>query len=156
LVFSVVNCSREDLPLRTESAFFLKENGIQLRQLICRFVNSSKFFATPSFLFCQLFKRGLKISRCRDEIDLNGLHASGNLKLTMVDHNLLGSGDAQLESSVSRVIDHHKQMRELKPGDIIETVGSCCTLVSEVVLGVFASDPIVCRLLYGKKLLRDS
>jgi len=85
----------------------------------------------------------------RDEIDLNGFHGSGALKLTLVDHNVLAHGDTHFASSIHRVIDHHKRDRAVDRRDTIETVGSCCTLVAEMVLGLFASDPIVCRLLYG-------
>jgi inorganic pyrophosphatase/exopolyphosphatase len=84
----------------------------------------------------------------RDEIDLDSLHGSGNLKLTLVDHNVLTSSQAHMDSSISRVVDHHKRERKMNPADVIEIVGSCTTLVAEIVLGVFANDPIVCRLLW--------
>jgi len=123
-VFPVINCSRQDLPLRTESVFYLKQNGIDMDQLICR-----------------------------DEIDLLGLCDLGKLKLTLVDHNVLASWQVRLDSSVTWVIDHHKRERKFKPGDVIETVGSCTTLVGGLVLSMFTHDPIVCRLLYGTILL---
>jgi hypothetical protein len=35
-VFPVINCTRVDLPLRTEATYFLKANGIKIESLICR------------------------------------------------------------------------------------------------------------------------
>lgn len=97
---------------------------------------------------------GCNLNQCfflyRDEIDLNGLQATGRLKLTLVDHNVLAHSDAFLQSSVVRVIDHHKRERQLDRRDVIEPVGSCCTLVAEIVLGLFDKDVLVCSLLYGK------
>jgi hypothetical protein len=36
-VFPVINCNRDDLPLRTEVSYFLKANGIKMESLICRY-----------------------------------------------------------------------------------------------------------------------
>ena len=36
LVFPVINCIREDLPLRTEVVYFLKSYGIRVDHLICK------------------------------------------------------------------------------------------------------------------------
>jgi exopolyphosphatase len=90
---------------------------------------------------------------CRDEIELEALQAGGKLKLTLVDHNVLSSADAHLQSSVVRVIDHHKREKALDRRDTIESVGSCSTLVAQIVLGLFDRDPIVCNLLFGEIII---
>lgn len=82
-----------------------------------------------------------------------GLQSTGRLKLTLVDHNVPAQADAFLQSSIVRVIDHHKRERPLDRRDTIEPVGSCCTLVAEMVLGLFDKDPLVCSLLYGNVLI---
>ena len=89
----------------------------------------------------------------RDEIDLMGLQAGGRMKLTLVDHNVLAAGDAHLQPSIVRVIDHHKRDKPLDRRDIIEPVGSCCTLIAEIVLGLFDCDLLVCSLLHGKEYM---
>lgn len=38
-VFPVINCAREDLPLRTEVIYVLQKYSIRADTLICRFVN---------------------------------------------------------------------------------------------------------------------
>lgn len=123
-VLPIVNCPRADLPLRTEVLFFLRANGV-----------------TPDILIC------------RDEIDLFALHCGGRLKLTLVDHNVLAAADSALQPSVMRVIDHHKREKPLDRRDVIEPVGSCATLVTEIVLGLFDRDATVCNLLLGTILL---
>lgn len=69
--------------------------------------------------------------------------------MTLVDHNVLTQADSFLQNSIVQVIDHHKRERPLDRHDIIESVGSCCTLVAEMVLGLFDKDHLVCSLLYG-------
>lgn len=56
----VLNIPRADFALRTETTFALREQGIPATSLIFR-----------------------------DEIDLGGLHRSGLLSLTLVDHHVL-------------------------------------------------------------------
>jgi len=85
-----------------------------------------------------------------DEIDLMALHIGGKLKLTLVDHNVLSPNDSRLATSIYRVIDHHNREKPLDRRDTIELVGSCSTLVAEIVLGLFSNDPLICRLLYGR------
>jgi len=92
---------------------------------------------------------------CRDEIDLQALQAEGKLKLTLVDHNMLAAADSHLQPSVVRVIDHHKRDKPLDRRDLIEPVGSCCTLVAEMALGLFDQNEVICQLLYGGFSLMD-
>ena len=80
---------------------------------------------------------------------MTALHVGGRLKLTLVDHNVLSQADSHLGTSIFRVIDHHKREKPLDRRDTIEMVGSCATLVAEMVLGLFDNDPLICRLLYG-------
>ncbi|XP_053134267.1 exopolyphosphatase PRUNE1 isoform X4 [Hemicordylus capensis] len=103
----VLNIPRLDFPLRTESTFLLKQQHIPESALIFR-----------------------------DEIDLFALHRAGLLSLTLVDHHVLPSRDADLEEAVVEVIDHRPLERERGPSCKVtsELVGSCATLVTERIL----------------------
>ncbi|MEE6491550.1 hypothetical protein FKM82_016262 [Ascaphus truei] len=100
----VLNIPRKDFPLRTESTFFLKENCI------------SEEYIT-----------------FRDDFDIQNLYESGQLVLTLVDHNVLPRADAYMEDVVTEVIDHRLLERETALNCKItsELVGSCTTLVAE-------------------------
>ncbi|CAH2327147.1 prune homolog [Pelobates cultripes] len=100
----VLNIPRQDFPLRTESTFLLKEHGISEEHLTFR-----------------------------DEIDLASLYESGQLVLTLVDHNVLPSSDSFMEDVVASVIDHHTLERKPTPSCRVtsQLVGSCATLVAE-------------------------
>jgi inorganic pyrophosphatase/exopolyphosphatase len=63
---------------------------------------------------------------------------------------VLAQVDSHLQGSIVKVIDHHKRERPLDRRDLIEPVGSCATLVAEMVLGLFDRDALVCSLLYGE------
>uniref|UniRef100_A0A803TLT2 DHHA2 domain-containing protein n=1 Tax=Anolis carolinensis TaxID=28377 RepID=A0A803TLT2_ANOCA len=103
----VLNIPRSDFPLRTESTFLLREQGIPENSLVFR-----------------------------DEIDLVALHKAGLLSLTLVDHHVLPSRDAVLEEAVVEVLDHRPLERERGPPCKVtaELVGSCATLVTERIL----------------------
>ncbi|XP_063173206.1 exopolyphosphatase PRUNE1 isoform X2 [Candoia aspera] len=124
----VINIPRLDFPLRTESTFLLQQQQIPGNALVFR-----------------------------DEIDLAGLHRAGLLSLTLVDHHVLPSRDAALESAVVEVVDHRPLERERAPPCRVkaELVGSCATLVTErILLGpVHTLDSQVAALLYGTILL---
>ncbi|OCT66571.1 hypothetical protein XELAEV_18042823mg [Xenopus laevis] len=107
LYIPVLNIQREDFPLRTESTYFLKQNGIPEEQLTFR-----------------------------DEIDLQTLYESGHLLLTLVDHNVLPRGDSYLDDVVAEVIDHRHLERPaaLNCKVTSELVGSCATLVAEKII----------------------
>ncbi|XP_037130884.1 exopolyphosphatase PRUNE1 [Syngnathus acus] len=107
LVVPLLNIQREELPLRSDNVFLLRQIGL-----------------SPDLL---LF---------RDQLDLVALRRSDRLRLTLVDHNVLPSSDASLEGAVVEVIDHHMLEREPSPScpATVETVGSCATLVTERLL----------------------
>ncbi|NXN94854.1 PRUN1 Exopolyphosphatase, partial [Rhinopomastus cyanomelas] len=127
-VVPVLNIPRSDFPLRTETTFLLRRQGI----------------ADESLIF-------------RDEIDLAELHRSGLLSLTLVDHHVLPCADAALEEAVVEVIDHRPLERDQAPGCPVTAapVGSCATLVTERITqgppGVL--DGLTAALLHGTILL---
>ncbi|XP_030043374.1 exopolyphosphatase PRUNE1 [Microcaecilia unicolor] len=124
----VLNTPRSEFPLRTECAFFLKELGIPEEYLVFR-----------------------------DEIDLHALHRAGLLSLSLVDHNVLPSGDVVLEEVVTEVIDHRPLERRCNPACSVtaELVGSCATLVTEKILKGAPQilDTQVASLLHGAIVL---
>lgn len=68
---------------------------------------------------------------------------------------LFCSSDSHLEGAVVEVIDHHQLERDQSPSCpvTVEMVGSCATLVTEVILQKAPEvlDQQVAQLLYGKK-----
>ncbi|NXH10172.1 PRUN1 Exopolyphosphatase, partial [Bucco capensis] len=124
----LLNIPRADFTLRTETTFLLQEQGI----------------AASSLIF-------------RDELDLGGLHRSGLLSLTLVDHHVLPCTDAALEEAVVEVLDHRPLERHRAPSCQVtaELVGSCATLVTERIAqgppGVL--DRVTAALLHGTILL---
>jgi len=103
----VLNIPREDYPLKTEVVHFLAKLGISSDHIVFR-----------------------------NDINLLSLKMKKKLKLVLVDHNILNSLDYNLDSSVVEIIDHHQL--EHPPSDkitmVVEPVGSCCTLVSSLIL----------------------
>nr|XP_033779047.1 exopolyphosphatase PRUNE1 [Geotrypetes seraphini] len=124
----VLNTPRSEFPLRTECTFFLKERGVPEEYLVFR-----------------------------DEIDLHALHRAGLLSLSLVDHNVLPSGDVILEEVVTEVIDHRPLERRCNPKCCVtaELVGSCATLVTEKILMGASQilDTQVASLLHGTIVL---
>ncbi|XP_036395411.1 exopolyphosphatase PRUNE1 [Megalops cyprinoides] len=124
----VMNIPRAEFPLRTDSAFLLRESGLPQDVLVFR-----------------------------DEVNLLGLQHAGKLALTLVDHNVLPSADSELERSVVEVIDHHLLERVPSPSCsvTVETVGSCATLVTERIVQKSPEvlDRQVAQLLYGTIVL---
>ena len=51
-----------------------------------------------------------------------------DLKVTLVDHNV---PDEKLRSHVKEILDHHEDAEAIQCTRVIESVGSCCTLVAE-------------------------
>jgi exopolyphosphatase len=105
IVVPVVNVAREELPLRTDIAFlFQSVLGVDLSALLCV-----------------------------DEVPLQALAESGRLRLTLVDHNQLALGLEALEASVVDIVDHHVDSGRCAAAKrTIAMVGSCCTLVAEL------------------------
>ncbi|XP_066270782.1 protein prune homolog 2-like isoform X3 [Branchiostoma lanceolatum] len=125
----VLNIPRADLPLRTETTFFLAQQEIPADSLTFR-----------------------------DDINLTSLHANDKLSLTLVDHNVIRAREDQdLESAVVEVIDHHKDERPESDAcdKTVETVGSCTTLVAEKILEKDATvmDKQLAALLMGTILV---
>lgn len=99
----------------------------------------------------------------KDQLDLRGLHR--DLRLTLVDHNMLPDSDSDLEGAVVAVIDHHRLERDTSCSVTVETaascsvtvemVGSCATLVAERILqgAPHLLDTQVATLLYGTILV---
>ncbi|XP_057689348.1 exopolyphosphatase PRUNE1 isoform X2 [Corythoichthys intestinalis] len=124
----LLNIRRSELPLRSDNLFLLRQAGL-----------------SPDVL---LF---------RDQVDLAALRRTGRLRLTLVDHNVLPSWDAELEGAVVEVIDHHALEREPAPSCpvTVETVGSCATLVTERLLQKAPDvvDAQLAQLLYATILI---
>ncbi|KAI4895297.1 hypothetical protein NFI96_011137, partial [Prochilodus magdalenae] len=117
----VLNIPRAEFPLRSDNIFLLREAGLSQDYLLFR-----------------------------DEVDLHGLQ---QLAITLVDHNVLPEADRGLEKTVVEVIDHHRLERAPSPccPVIVETVGSCTTLVTERIVQKAPEvlDQQVALLLYG-------
>ncbi|XP_061700336.1 exopolyphosphatase PRUNE1 isoform X2 [Syngnathoides biaculeatus] len=120
----LLNIRQEELALRSDNTFLLRQTGL----------------SPDSLLF-------------RDQLDLALLRGSGRLRLTLVDHNTLPSSDADLEAAVVEVIDHHALEREpgQSCSVTVETVGSCATLVTERLIqnAPHILDKQVAQLLYA-------
>ncbi|XP_015192193.1 exopolyphosphatase PRUNE1 isoform X1 [Lepisosteus oculatus] len=127
-VVPVLNIRRSEFPLRPENTFLLREAGLPQEGLLFR-----------------------------DEIDLQALHRTGRLALTLVDHNILPRADGSLEGAVVEVIDHHHLDRVPSPSCplTVEPVGSCATLVTEHISqrAPEVLDRQVAQLLYGTIVL---
>jgi len=106
LAIPMLNIPRADIPLKTEVNFCIGEEKVA------------------------------KIP-CRDDLELRDFV---NLKLILVDHHVLAPKDANLTSKVVEIIDHREVNDAIKNYDEtcnikIELVGSCTTLISEILLG---------------------
>ena len=124
----LVNIPRGDFKLRTEAVFLFKEAGID--------VDAMTFAG---------------------DVDLKVLAAEGRLSLILIDHNKLASGQSDLESSVTAILDHHadeKAYPSTAKTDI-RPVGSAATIVAESFLkdAADAVDASVGTLLLGTILL---
>jgi len=67
----------------------------------------------------------------RDTIDIRRIP---DLHLILVDHNLLSAEDADLSEKVVEIYDHHVKETDLATNCIIETSGSCSSIVLRQVL----------------------
>ncbi len=105
--FPLINIPRADFKLRTEAVFLFEEAGINIDHLL--FV---------------------------EDVDLDKLKAGGKLKLVLVDHNKLASGQAGLETAITGIIDHHADEESYPPAAVtdIRPVGSAATIVAEYFL----------------------
>ena len=89
----------------------------------------------------------------RDQLDLSNIE---NLKLILVDHNVLADQDNYLEDKVVEIIDHH--VRETSHTNFtIEPVGSCASLVLRKIFQENPDFADLCSLrLIHKTILLDS
>lgn len=129
LILPVLNVRSNDLRLRNEIVHFFKETNVLLSSLICR-----------------------------DDVDFKALYESGKLSITLVDHNQLSRNDKLYQTSVIEVIDHHQKETDYDPSRCqvtIDMVGSCCTLIAEILLNKQPEllDQQIALLLYGTILL---
>jgi inorganic pyrophosphatase/exopolyphosphatase len=71
-----------------------------------------------------------------------------------VDHNILSNSDSHLDSSIVQIVDHHKQEHPFSDNIemLIETVGSCSTLISSIICETLPEilDVVSASLLLGK------
>ncbi|XP_038137104.1 exopolyphosphatase PRUNE1 [Cyprinodon tularosa] len=127
-VLPLLNIRQSELVLRSDNLFLLRRTGL-----------------SPDLL---LF---------RDQLDLRALHTAGRLRLTLVDHNVLPSSDADLEGAVVEVLDHHQLERKASPSCpvTVEMVGSCATLVTERIIQKAPQilDQQLAQLLYAAMVL---
>jgi exopolyphosphatase len=99
-----INIFREELELRKDVQYVLEGFGISADDL--------SFIDGP--------------------ISLDSIHILDKLKLHLVDHNELNPDQAHLSDAVVDIIDHHADAQQYPPlqQKIIDTVGSCTTLVA--------------------------
>jgi exopolyphosphatase len=93
-----------------------------------------------------------------DSLDLSDWAGNGQLRLTLVDHNLLSPSQTFLKDSVVEIIDHHYVEEHQFPQlarRIIEPVGSTATLVAECILDTLPEllDGGLAKFLLGPILL---
>lgn len=105
--FPLINIQRADFKLRTEAVYLFEEAGVDIDHLL---------FA--------------------EDVDLDKLKTSGKLKLILVDHNKLASGQTGLETVITGILDHHADEESYPPAAVtdIRPVGSASTLVTELFL----------------------
>ena len=109
LSLPVLQCSRVELPLRTDAYWLLKEVELD----------------TDALLFAE-------------DVPVDRLLEAGSLSVSLVDLASPRGWVAPLADHVSEVIDHHRPMGEEKEmkgvARTVEMVGSCSTLVAEKLL----------------------
>ena len=100
----LMNIPRSDFILRTEAVYLFEEASL----------------SPDNLLFIE-------------DINLKELFDKGNLKLILVDHNVLGSGQASYEKAVTEILDHHADEEKYPTAakTDIRPVGSTATLVAE-------------------------
>ena len=112
----IVNVPQEDLSLRKELLFLLKPSHIEETSIVC-IDQFNKFFPSNQF-----------------NSNINSLQLKS---VVLVDHNRLIDSEKEFTPIVTEVIDHHADETHFLPNlskKVIETVGSCTTLLSEIFL----------------------
>ena len=105
LAVPMFNVNREDIPLRTEATWLLRDCDVNTVSVTCL-----------------------------GDLDLKELQSANRLAVTLVDHNVPAIDQWELIPSTVEIIDHHKDdTGDLYKRDVtkkIEPVGSCATLVA--------------------------
>jgi exopolyphosphatase len=128
-ILPLINMPSAHFRLKPEIAFWLDEAGVDIRHLIFS-----------------------------DGVDLNDWDAKGQLRVTLVDHNVLSPSQSYLQDAVFEVIDHHYAEDQPFPRLerlVIEPVGSTATLVAECILDTMPEliDDTLAKFLLGPILL---
>jgi exopolyphosphatase len=128
----VINIPRRDFRLRTEVTFLLGRIG---------YAPSAVWAQPPAPPIPTCSPRTLDSLDWTtlvfvDEVDLEALHRTQRLRLTLVDHNRLALRQASLADAVVGVLDHHADdgLYPTAAPRVIETVGSATTLVIDAVV----------------------
>jgi inorganic pyrophosphatase/exopolyphosphatase len=108
-VLPVLNFRREDITLRKDVSYVLAEAGIDISYVVCI-----------------------------DDISLQQFASDRLLQLLLVDHNVLCPSQAYAAAHVIACVDHHADsLQEASPQRCIRSVGSCCSIVTDL----FAQHP---------------
>lgn len=141
----LLNISKDDYPLKTEVKHFLDKHEIN-----------------PSML------------HFKEDVNLIEYHREKRLKLVLVDRNTLSNEEEYLRPSVTYIVDHHqKQWVDderliahfpfiyinysfiFRVETKIEKVGSCCTLIAELILNSSLTiDKQLAEMLYCKLIIQ--
>ena len=132
MVTTMFTASRSDLHLRTDATKLFEECGVNTASVACF-----------------------------DDLDLHQLQEDKRLKLTLVDHSVLGEDQQDLVPSVVEVIDHHQDdisgVYDASVEQTISPVGSCTTLIADDFLAhkreALEENPDLVKLLFGVILL---
>ena len=90
------------------------------------------------------------------DVELNSIAGAGKLSVVLVDTNTLTSDLNQLTPHVKKIVDHHKDVGISYHADcerLIEPVGSCATLVAELLLAEDIVDEVIAELLLAAILV---
>lgn len=103
-VLPVLNFRREDIALRKDVSYVLKEAGIDFSYVVCI-----------------------------DDIPLEQFARKRLLHLLLVDHNVPCPSQAYAAAHVIACVDHHADLlQEASPQRCIRSVGSCCSIVADL------------------------
>lgn len=152
-ILPVLNIPRINLPLKTEVTYFLKENSIELNNVICRY---NWFKCTHSLIVALslilLFNLASFDAVFRDEVSNEALSLS---KIILVDHHQPGA--SIVKENVEEIIDHRPVTEPLPTHAkaTIADVGSCATLIADFILNTNTSNDIgdILQLLHGPIVL---
>jgi len=90
------------------------------------------------------------------DVELRSIASSGKLSVILVDTNALTFDLTQLAPHVKKIVDHHKDVGISYHAEcerLIEPVGSCSTLVAELLLAEGIVDEVIAELLLAAILV---